>query len=170
MYMKLLNEAILEEKGIMAEKKTECTVEMNVSAYIPETYIKSPVQRIDVYKKISLIENNADRMDVTDELLDRYGDMPKSVGALLDVSLLRALGSSCNIGKIVKRGSSVLFYPDKMDLRAWSALAADRKGSILMTLELRPYVTLRSKPGEDIFDKAITLLNDYIAVKDKCGQ
>ena len=109
-------------------------------------------------------------MDVTDELLDRYGDMPRSVGALLDVSLLRAMGSRCNIGKIVKRGSSVLFYPEKMDLRVWSTLAADRKGSILMTLELRPYVTLRTKAGDDVFDKSINLLNDYLAVKEQGEQ
>lgn len=166
MYMKLLNEAILEEKGIVPEKKTECSVEMNVSAFIPESYIKSPVQRIDVYKKISLIQNKADKMDITDELLDRYGDMPKSLSSLLDVSLLRACGSRCNIAKIVKRGSSVIFYPEKLDLCVWSMLAADRKGTILMSLELKPYITLRTKAGDDIFEKAISLLNDFEAIKN----
>ncbi len=161
MYMRILNEAILEEKGVVQKEKTECAVEMNVSAYIPESYIKSPVQRIDVYKKISLIENIADKMDVIDELLDRYGDLPRSVSALLDVSLLRACGSVCGINKIVKRGSSVLFYPEKMDIRIWSMLTADRKGAILMTLELKPYVTLRTKAGDDVFKKAIELLTDY---------
>ncbi len=161
MYMRILNEAILEEKGEVKEKKTECSVEMNVSAFIPESYIKSPVQRIDVYKKISLIENIADKIDITDELLDRYGDLPKSVSSLLEVSLLRACGSACSISKIVKRGSSVLFYPEKMDIRIWSMLAAERKGTILMTLEIKPYVTLRTKNGDDPFKKAIELLSDY---------
>ena len=139
---------------------------MNVSAYIPETYIKSPVQRIDVYKKISLIENESDRMDVTDELLDRYGDIPKCLSSLLDVSLLRAYGSRNCISKIVKRGSSVIIYPEKLDLRAWSLLASDRKGSILMPLELKPYITLRTKPGDDVFEKAISLLKDYENIKN----
>ena len=165
MYMRLLNEAILEEKGIVQEKKTECSVEMNVSAFIPETYIKSPVQRIDIYKKISLIENVSDKMDITDELLDRYGDIPKSVDALLNVSLLRSYGAKANIGKIIKRGNSILFYPEKMDLMTWSSLAADRKGSMLISLELRPYITLRAKPNDDIFDKSISLLSDYQTIK-----
>lgn len=170
MYMKLLNEAILEEKGVVTEKRTECSVEMNVSAYIPETYIKSPVQRIDIYKKISLIETVSDKMDITDELLDRYGDIPKSVEALLNVSLLRSFGSRSSIGKIVKRGNSILFYPDKMDLMVWSALAADRKGSILISLELRPYITLKAKPNDNIFEKAISLLNDYQAIKSSSNE
>ncbi len=161
MYMRILNEAILEEKGETKAQKTECTVEMNVSAFIPESYIKSPVQRIDVYKKISLIENVADKMDIIDELLDRYGNLPKSVSSLLDVSLLRACGSRCSVNKIVKRGSSVLFYPESLDIRIWSMLTADRKGSILMSLELKPYVTLRTKAGDDVFKKAIELLTDY---------
>ena len=161
MYMKILNEAILEERGEAKAEKTECAVEMNISAFIPESYVKSPVQRIDIYKKISLIENVADKIDIIDELLDRYGDIPKSVSSLLDVSLLRACGSACGINKIIKRGSSVLFYPDKMDIRIWSMLAADRKGAILMSLELKPYVTLRTKAGDDVFKKAIDLLNDY---------
>ena len=166
MYMKLLNEAILEEKGITPKKKTECSVEMNVSAYIPESYIKSPVQRIDVYKKISLIENESDKMDITDELLDRYGDIPKCLSSLLDVSLLRAYGSRNNISKIVKRGSSVIIYPEKLDLRAWSLLASDRKGSVLMSLELKPYITLRTKPTDDVFEKAAALLKDYENIKN----
>ncbi len=164
MYMRILNEAILEEKGEIKPQKIECTVQMDVSAFIPESYVKSPVQRIDVYKKISLIENLADKADIIDELIDRYGDMPKSVSSLLDVSLLRALGSKCGIGKIDKRGSSILFYPEKMDLRIWTMLTADRKGSILMSLELKPYVTLRTKKGDDPFKKSIELLNDYISI------
>ena len=166
MYMKILNEAILEERGEVTQKKTECSVEMNVSAYIPESYISSAVQRIDVYKKISLIENNLDRMDVIDELLDRYGEIPKSVDSLLNVSLLRALGSQCSISKIVKRGSSVIFYPEKLDIRIWSMLTASRKGSILMSLELKPYVTLRNKPGDDIFKRSTDLLSDYLNIKN----
>ncbi|MBE6637457.1 MAG: transcription-repair coupling factor, partial [Ruminococcaceae bacterium] len=166
MYMRLLNEAILEEKGETLKKKTECTVEMNVSAYVPESYVLSAVQRIDVYKKISLIETKEDRMDIIDELLDRYGELPKPTAILLDVSLLRACGSACEIAKIVKRGNSILFYPERLDIRAWSLLAADHRGRVLMTLELKPYITLRLKPGEDPFDASIDLLNQYLAIRD----
>lgn len=149
MYMRILNEAILEEKGEAPVKKTECTVDMNISAYIPESYIKSSVQRIDVYKKISLVENVEDTVDIIDELLDRYGELPKPVSALLDISLLRSLGSECALTKIQKRGNSVIFYPEKIDIRIWTLLASDRRGSLLMSLELKPYVTLRLKNKQD---------------------
>jgi len=167
MYMRILNEAILEEKGETVAKKTECAVEMNVSAYIPEVYVKSPVQRIDAYKKISLIETKEDRMDVIDELLDRYGELPKPVAMLLDVALLRSHGSACGIAKVVKRGNSVLFYPERMDLAVWSRLAAERRGSLLLTLEMKPYVTLRVKPGEDIFEAATDLLAAFIKLRNE---
>ena len=170
MYMKLLNEAILEEKGEAPKKKIECSVEMNVSAYLPESYIKSAVQRIDAYKKISLIETPLDRMDVVDELLDRYGELPKPVAMLLDVALLRSCGAACGIGKIVRRGNSVLFYPEVMDIRIWSMLTADRKGSMLMSLEIKPYVTLRCRPNDDLFEKATELLQDYLRIRDASAE
>ncbi len=167
MYMKLLNEAILEEKGETVKKKIECAVEMNVSAYIPDSYIKSPVQRIDAYKKISLIETKEDRMDVVDELLDRYGELPKPVAILLDVALLRSHGAACGVTKIVKRGTSVLFYPERLDLAVWSRLAAERRGTLLLTLETKPYITMRSKASADMFEAATDLLADFIVLQQE---
>ena len=166
MYMRLLNEAILEEKGESVKSKTDCTVDMNVSAYVPESYVRSAVQRIDVYKKISLIETKEDRMDIIDELLDRYGELPAPTAMLLDVALLRACGSVCEIQKIIKRGRSVVFYPERLDIRIWSILAADNRGKVLMSLELKPYITLRLKPNDDPFEAAISLLMDYIRIRD----
>lgn len=165
MYMRLLNEAILEEKGEAPVKKTECAVDMNISAYIPESYIKSPVQRIDVYKKISLVENVEDTVDIVDELLDRYGELPKPVAALLDVSLLRSLGSECSLTKIQKKGSSVIFWPEKIDIRIWTLLASERRGTLLMSLDLKPYVTLKLKTGQDPADAVTDVLNAYIRIK-----
>lgn len=81
LYMKLLQEAVLEEKGEKkGEKGVECTVELGINAYIPESYIKNSNQRIDAYRKISLIETKEDSEDVYDELVDRYGD-PAETGA-----------------------------------------------------------------------------------------
>ncbi len=167
MYMRILNEAILEEKGEAVAKKTECAVEMNVSAFIPESYIRSPVQRIDAYKKISLIETKEDRMDVVDELLDRYGELPKPVAMLLDVALLRSYGAVCGVAKVVKRGTSVLFYPERLDLAVWPRLAADRRGSLLLTMETKPYITLRVKPREDPFEAAIDTLVAFTKLRDE---
>lgn len=162
MYMRLLNEAILEEKGEKIAQKTECLVEMNISAYIPESYIKNPVQRIDIYKKISFVENVEDTVDIVDELLDRFGELPKPVSALLDVSLLRSIGSLCKLSKIQKIGSSVIFYPESFDKNNWFKVAAEKRGSLLISLEAKPYITLKPKKGESASDAAIDLLNLYL--------
>ncbi len=161
MYMKLLNEAILEEKGEVTEPKKECAVDLNVNAYIPEKYINVPSQRIDIYKKIALIETVEDMRDVTDELLDRYGDMPKCVTDLLRVSLLRKLGENLKMAKIEKRGANILIYPYVMDAAAWTFVAANNKGKVLMNLGSKPYVSCRIDKGADIFGFAENILTQY---------
>ncbi len=167
MYMRILNEAILEEKGESVAQKVECAVEMNISAYIPERYIKNPLQRIDIYKKISFVETVNDTVDIIDELLDRYGELPQPVSALLDISLLRSLGSSCSLSKIQKKGSSVIFYPEKFNQSTWFRLAAEKRGCLLISLELKPYITLKIKKGENASDAAIDLLNFYLKIENE---
>ncbi len=167
MYMKLLNEAILEEKGESPKAKKECAVDLNVNAYVPENYIKVASQRIDVYKKIALIENQLDLQDVTDELLDRYGDLPKSVLELLKVALLRKQASDAGISKIERRTSNVLIYPYEMDAAAWTYLAAQNKGKILINLGSKPYVSCKIEKNTDVFSYVGQLISDYLAAKNE---
>ena len=90
MYLKLLDEAVKEEKG---EKSTlsinECTVDIQMDAHIPESYIESLSLRLDAYKRIADIKSSQDYDDVVDELCDRYGDMPEAVVGLCDIALIR---------------------------------------------------------------------------------
>ncbi len=148
LYMKLLNEAILEEKGGRKAELPECTVSLDMDAYIPEGYVRSQNQRIDVYKKIALIENEEDLRDVTDELLDRYGEPPAATQNLLWVSLLRAVGASTGMARIENKGGSVLIYPRHMNIQIWTALAAENKGRLLMNLGAAPYISCRGKGGD----------------------
>ena len=161
MYMKLLNEAILEEKGETVSPKKECAIELNVNAYIPDKYIKSASQRIDVYKKIALIENKDDMMDITDELLDRYGDLPKPVLELLNVSLLRKKGSDVNFAKLERRSSNLLIYPYVMNAQVWTILAAEYKGRILLNLGSKPYASCKLDKNTDIFSFAVEIIEKY---------
>ncbi len=126
LYMKLLNEAILEEKGEKVAERIECNVNIGIDAYIPESYIKNANQRIEAYKKISLIRNEGDLYDITDELLDRYGDMPRPVSSLLKISLLRARGSDAGMSKLEVKNGTVFFYPEKFQPMPWVELG--RKG------------------------------------------
>ena len=167
MYMKLLNEAILEEKGEKEEKKTECTVELRLDAYIPEKYIKNGMSRIDAYKKIALVTTPEDAKDVASELSDRFGKMPNVVENLLGISLLRSLGSDCRLKKIEFRGGCMLFYPERMDALRWTRLAAEAKGRLLLNMSSIPYASLRTRQGENILTKSAEMLMNYLQLSEE---
>ena len=90
MYLKLLEEAVLEERGEKPQRPTECAADLSVAASIPDRYVPSPEQRMDLYRRIAAIRSEADADDVVDELIDRYGDPPRTVNNLISVALLRA--------------------------------------------------------------------------------
>ncbi len=172
LYMKLLSEAVTEEKGETVEKRVDCTVELNVDAYIPEKYISNQNQRIDAYKKISLIETAEDLWDVRDEFMDRYGDIPAPVMNILSISHVRALGSKAGMSKIVFKNGNVLFYPEQFDAAKMSGLAAVYNGKLLITLSGSPYASLRV-PGmaiSGVMNECVAFLEKYINInagKDK---
>ena len=162
MYMRLLDEAILEEKGGKAAKKTvECTVDFNMNAYIPEKYISGGNHRLEVYKKISLIRNDEDLLDVNDELLDRFGPIPDPVSTLINISLLRAIASRCNLSKVEYRDRTIVYYPEEINLKAWSALAEIHGGKLLLSLTGKPCISCRVKNKDFALDIAIKLLKQY---------
>lgn len=161
MYMRILNEAILEEKGIEAPKKIECTVDIKCDAFIPDKYIASPAQRIDAYKKIASIENDEDVIDITDELLDRYGDPPQPVLNLINISLIRGLGAFAGMSKIQHNDNSIVLWPEYLDTEVWTILAGQLRGRLLMNVGARPYITCRLKKEEKPIDIAAALLKKY---------
>lgn len=165
MYMKLLNEAVLEEKGIESKKKTECQVEITVDAYIPEKYIGSPSQRIDAYKKIASIETDEDITDIRDELIDRYGDVPRTVENLFMISYIRSQGSCLRFDKIRQAETSVLVYPDKLNAAVWSELAVYYKGRILLNAGEKPYAGIRIRRGDDPLKLIAEILKKYSQVQ-----
>ncbi len=120
MYLKLLDEAVkeqgLDENAKVPEAAKECLVDIKINAYIPESYIPSSAQRITCYRKIASIKNEQDMLDVTDELIDRYGDVPKSVYGLVKIALLRTRAEKAKIEEIVQSGNNLLFYTEKPDI------------------------------------------------------
>lgn len=90
MYLKLLEEAVLEERGEKPEQRAECAADLAVSANIPESYVPSQEQRMDLYRRIALVRTEAEADDLMDEVIDRFGDPPPSVYTLVQVALLRA--------------------------------------------------------------------------------
>ena len=95
MYLKLLSQAVNEENGQPETEDMPCTVDLNISAHIPESYIESLPARLGIYKRIAAIRTDEDVSDVIDELCDRFGEPPQAVMGLIDVAILRSKASRC---------------------------------------------------------------------------
>ena len=88
MYLKLLGDAVAEEKGELkeGEEQAECLIDLPIEAHIPDDYIESTPQRLSMYKRIAAIRTGADANDVRDELCDRFGTPPESINGLIEIS------------------------------------------------------------------------------------
>ena len=163
MYLKLLEEAVLEERGEKPERPTECAADLSVAASIPDRYVPSPEQRMDLYRRIAAIRSEADADDVMDELIDRYGDPPRTVNNLISVALLRAAAARNGISQIDQKGANLNFYLDQFDLQRVSALCGLEKyrSRLLFSAGERPYLALRLKKGEDALKFGRKLVEDY---------
>ena len=124
LYVKILNEAVSEAKGELKPKREETLIDIKINAHIPEYYIGPTAHRIEMYKKISHIESFDDALDVKDELLDRFGEMPKTVTRLVDVALVKALATHAGITKITDERETLTFLVGKPDLVRWSGAFA----------------------------------------------
>jgi transcription-repair coupling factor (superfamily II helicase) len=163
MYLQLLEEAVLTERGETVERPAECSADLTVTASIPDRYVPSAEQRMDLYRRIALIRSENDADDLTDELIDRYGDPPRQVNNLIAVALLRSDAARCGVKELTQRGNSVVFSLEKFDLRRVSTLCTQErwKGRILFSAGEKPALTLRLKKGEDPLKFARAMVEDY---------
>lgn len=145
MYLKILGEAIAENKEgeEHAEPQRECLIDVQIDAHIPESYITSLPHRLAIYRRIADVRTSEDAMDVTDELIDRFGDPPPSVLGLIEVSLLRNTAARLGIYEIGQRGDNLLLYWNDINMRAVTRLSHDMKGQILVSAGSKPYVSVK---------------------------
>ena len=149
MYLKLLEEAVLEEKGETPPVRTECSADLSITANIPEKYVPSAEQRMDLYRRIALIRTEADADDLTDELVDRFGDPPASVNALIHVALLRGEAGRAGISDITQKGGVLYFKVTDFAMERLSALYArsEFKGRVKLEAGREPRLGLKLRPG-----------------------
>ena len=124
MYLKLLDEAVLEERGEVP-KEPDCTADLNITANVDKDYVSRGEERMDLYRRMAAIREQEDADDLLDEIIDRYGDPPKGVLNLIDVALLRANARKAHIKDIRQKGGEVQFTLTELNLEAISALCAD---------------------------------------------
>ena len=124
MYLKLLDEAVLEERG-EKPKEPECTADLNVTANVDKDYVSRGEERMDLYRRMAAIREQEDADDLLDEIIDRYGEPPKGVLNLIDIALLRAKAKKIGICDIRQKSGDVYFTLCSLNLEAISALCAE---------------------------------------------
>ena len=152
MYLKLLNDAVLEQQGKTVPARVECSADITVAAYIPEGYVPAAEQRMDLYRRIAALRTAEDRDELTDELLDRYGDLPPAVEALLSVALLRAAAMERGITDITQKGHQLVFsFDQRVDAAALLAVCtmAAYRSRTQLAAGASPRLTLYLQPQED---------------------
>ena len=172
LYLKLLEEAVLEEKGEERKVETECSADLTVNANIPERYVPAAEQRMDLYRRIAAIRTDEDASDLLDEMLDRYGEAPKSVLALLDVALLRSAAAKAGVSDISQKGSLLRLQLGVFHPQALVAVCGHAKYRQRLTLAAGeiPALTLKLKPGEDVLEAARDLVEDLkLAAEEAAG-
>ncbi len=156
MYLRLLEEAVLEEKGEKPERRAECSADLAVSANIPESYIPSPEQRMDIYRRISLIRTEEEADDLTDELIDRFGDPPKGVNSLIHVALLRGEAGKAGIRDISQKNGTLRFVVDDFDMArvSWLYEKPEYKGRLKVEAGSKPCLSVRLTPKTRVLSEA----------------
>jgi len=165
MYLRLLEEAVLTEQGQPVPARTECAANLSVAASVPDRYVPSPEQRMDLYRRIAAIRSESDADDLVDELIDRYGEPPRQVNNLISVALMRAEAAEAGITDIDQRNGALLLTVPQFDLQQISHLCGGDKykGRLLFSAGDKPYLSLKLKKGEDALRAARTLVADYAA-------
>lgn len=116
LYCKMLSEAVKEAKGIHTMEDFETTIDLNMDAFIPDTYISNEFQKLDIYKRIAGIESQQEYDDMLEELIDRFGEPPKAVLNLLAIARLKALAHQGYITEIKQMQREIRITLTKMHI------------------------------------------------------
>ena len=163
MYLKLLEEAVLEEQGGKEARPPECTADFDVTANIDKAYVEKGEQRMDLYRRMAAIRSREDADDLLDEIVDRYGDPPKGVLNLIDVALLRAEAAQLGVTDLTQKGQDLFVTFVRLDFQAISAVCADplyAKRLFIQPKSRTPMLRLRLRPGENSLKQAADLIRD----------
>ena len=172
MYLKLLEEAVLEEKGQKPKIHTECSADLSVSANIPDSYVKSSEQRMDLYRRIALIRTEEEADDLTDELIDRFGDPPPPVNSLIHVALMRGEAQEAGILEIAQKSGCLRFTLQSFNMEKVSLLYEQPayKGRLKVEAASKPCVSLRLSSNRQVIETARNFIRDYKAAEAKTDE
>lgn len=141
MYCKLLKKAVNHFNNEDEKEEFETTIDINISAYIPDMYIKNEIRKIEAYKKIATIEKEDDYIDIQDELIDRYGDLPNSVKNLLEIALIKSMANKLDIISIEVKNNNII-----LEIKKDANLNPDKIPDLIRKYKERLKFTIKDKP------------------------
>ena len=150
-YCRILDEVLKEEQGLKPEEDIECQIDLNVTSYIPDSFISDQNQKIEIYQDIALCKNEEDISNVIDEIVDRFGNLPDEIENLLEISRIKQLAKKKYLTKIQSKTNSVVFTFDnnKFDTNLLPELIQKYGTRIKFASGLKPMITLKlEKQGE----------------------
>jgi transcription-repair coupling factor (superfamily II helicase) len=164
MYLKLLEEAVLEERGEKVKKRAECSADIAVSAFLPDEYVPSGEQRVDLYRRMARVRTEEDADEMIAELIDRYGDPPPSAVALVEIARLRADAAEAGITELAQKDGWLRCVIADFDMRRVSALYAlpEYTGRVRVEAGQVPAIALRLK-SKRVLDEAARFVRAYRA-------
>ncbi len=163
MYLKLLEEAVLEEKGETARPSADALVDLPLSAGIPEKYVAASGVRMDLYRRIALLRDGEQAADLLDELIDRFGEPPKSTQNLIDIALLRNAAAESGFSEVAYRDKRVTLALRVPDLARVSRVCSlkEYRGRLLFSPGDKSYLTLRPIDKTPLLAQVRTLVGQY---------
>ena len=162
LYLKLLEEAVLEERGEPSPEESACTADLDVTANIDKAYVTSGEQRMDLYRRMAGIRSQSDADELLDEIVDRYGDPPRGVMNLIAIALLRARASAAGIRDIAQKGRTLRFRLAQFDFAVVSRVAGQyQKRMFVEPKSEEPAITLQLTAKEDPLQAAERFVKTY---------
>ncbi|MCL2342139.1 MAG: transcription-repair coupling factor, partial [Firmicutes bacterium] len=162
-YCKLLDEVVKEMKGVKIPKDDiDVVIDINVSSYIPDSFIAGSSQKIEVYQNIALCRTKDDMQNVIEDIEDRFGKIPKEVLSLIDVAQIKEMCKNAGITKISQKQSNVVFSFEPEFFTLDIEKLINKYGNrIKFSSGFKPYVTYKLKNAKDIIEEIKEFLNGY---------
>ena len=143
MYNRLLDEVVKEMKGEKVEEEPEISIDLNISSYIPEEYIENASQKIEIYQDIANSRTEEDIQNIIDEIIDRYGEIPKEVNNLIEIARIKNLCRKTNIIKLQQKQNGVVVFFKNIPDEMLKKIIENYGSKVRFSPGEKPYITLK---------------------------
>ena len=159
-YCKLLDEVVKEMKGIEIEEDIDVSIDINVSSYIPDSYIENGSQKIEVYQNIALCTTEEDIKNIEEDIVDRFGKIPKEVNNLLEIARIKGICRNLGITKINQKQSSIVFnFNPETFIIDVDSIIKKYKNRVKFSPAREPYITYKLENTENVLKEIIDFLD-----------